>query len=141
MIARRVAPRRGGDWAQRQVKSFLRMVERPAVRAALSYGDREPSTLRLWREHPYARLVDGAVQRGAIDRLEARIDKGKLRAATLIDFKIDDIAPSEASARAERYRPQLEAYRDAAAGMLRTDPTAVKMIVLFVTAGEAVVLA
>ncbi|MCH8151000.1 MAG: UvrD-helicase domain-containing protein [Planctomycetes bacterium] len=140
MIARRVAPRRGEDWAQRQVKSFLRMVERPAVRAALSYGDREPSTLRLWREHPYARLVDGAVQRGAIDRLEARIDKGKLRAATVIDFKIDDIAPSEAPARAERYRPQLEAYRDAAAEMLRTDPAGVKMIVLFVTPGEAVVL-
>ncbi|MCZ6444795.1 MAG: UvrD-helicase domain-containing protein [Planctomycetota bacterium] len=140
MIARRVAPRRGEDWAQRQVESFLRMVERPAVHAALSYGDREPSTLRLWRERPYARLVDGAVQRGAIDRLEARIDKGKLRAATIIDFKIDDIAPSEAPARAERYRPQLEAYRDAAAEMLRTDPARVKMIVLFVTAGEAVVL-
>ncbi|MCZ6812001.1 MAG: UvrD-helicase domain-containing protein, partial [Planctomycetota bacterium] len=31
MIARRVAPRRGEDWAQRQVESFLRMVERPAV--------------------------------------------------------------------------------------------------------------
>ena len=53
--------------------------------------------------------MEGEVQGGGIDRLEARIEKGKRRAATIIDFKIDDIAPSEAQARAERYRQQLEA--------------------------------
>ena len=80
---------------------------------------------------------DGEVDDVRLDRRKhslARWLKGS------IDFKIDDIDPSEAPARAERYRPQLEAYRDAAAEMLRTDPARVKMIVLFVTAGQAVTL-
>jgi ATP-dependent exoDNAse (exonuclease V) beta subunit len=139
-LARRSAPRRGNAWARHQVDSFLAMLEHPAVRRILTRGRRDRAVLRLWRERPFARLVDGLVQRGAFDRLEAEFVGGQVRSATVIDFKTDTIEAIDAPAAARQYRPQLEAYRAAAAEMLGADAAVVRMVVLFASCGEAVTL-
>ena len=94
----------------------------------------------MLREQPFVRLVDGAIQRGMIDRLEIETIEDKPLSATVIDFKTDLITSTQAQQTAEHYRPQLEAYRAAAAQLLDVKPALVRMVVLFVTAGEAVEL-
>ena len=117
------------------------MLGSPAVREHLARRGRDAGSLGLWREHPFARLVESAVQRGVIDRLEARLEAdGSAAEAIVFDFKTDEIDPGEARTAAEQYRPQLEAYRDAAAEFLSLDPEAVRMVVLFVHCDKAVAL-
>ena len=52
--------------------------------------------------------LDRVMVRGRIDMLILGRDN-----ATLLDYKTDNVTAAEAPARAEVYRPQLEAYRDA----------------------------
>jgi ATP-dependent exoDNAse (exonuclease V) beta subunit len=55
---------------------------------------------------------------GSFDRIVWLCDQGRVVAADVIDFKTDALSPGDATALAERtehYRPQLEAYRRAAA--------------------------
>ncbi|MHC4981086.1 MAG: UvrD-helicase domain-containing protein [Planctomycetota bacterium] len=138
-VAARSSPRRGAAWARDQAERFLKMLGHDAVRHALSIGGRDRSTLCVWREQPFARLVDGAVQEGAIDRLEAELGgDGSVRRAVVIDFKTDDISAADAEKTAEIYRLQLKAYREAAAQFLGIDAAAVETMVLFVTPGVAV---
>jgi ATP-dependent exoDNAse (exonuclease V) beta subunit len=138
-VAARSSPRRGAAWAAEQAESFLGMLQHDAVRRVLSLHGRDRATVRVWREQPFARLVDGAVQQGAIDRLEAELGgDGSVRRAVVIDFKTDDISAPDAAETAEGYRPQLKAYRQAAAQFLGIDAAAVETVVLFVTPGGAV---
>jgi len=138
-VAARLSPRRGAAWAAEQAGSFVGMLEHDAVRRTMSLDGRDRSTLRVWRELPFARLVDGAVQQGFIDRLEAELGSdGSARRAVVIDFKTDDISAADAEKTAESYRPQLKAYRQAAAQFLAVDISAVEAQVLFVTPGVAV---
>ncbi len=139
-IAKRAAPRRSDVWVRQMLESFAQLIKCPAVQKVLGLNGRDPNTLRVLREQPFVRLVDGAIQRGMIDRLEIETIEDKPLSATVIDFKTDLITPEQAQATAEHYRPQLEAYRAAAAQLLDVKPALVRMIVLFVTAGEAVEL-
>jgi ATP-dependent exoDNAse (exonuclease V) beta subunit len=61
-----------------------------------------------------------------------------VRRAVVIDFKTDDISAADAAETAEGYRPQVKAYRQAAAQFLGIDAAAVETVVLFVTPGVAV---
>jgi ATP-dependent exoDNAse (exonuclease V) beta subunit len=138
-VAAGSSPRRGAAWAAEQAGSFVDMLQHDAVRRVLSLGGRDRATVRVWCELPFARLVDGAVQQGAIDRLEAELgDDGSVRRAVVIDFKTDDISAADAEKSAESYRLQLKAYRQAAAQFLGIDAAAVETVVLFVTPGVAV---
>jgi ATP-dependent exoDNAse (exonuclease V) beta subunit len=139
-ISKRAAPRRGDDWVQQMLESFAHVIQRPAVQKVLGLNGRDPNTLRVLREQPFVRLVDGAIQRGMIDRLEIETIDDKPPSATVIDFKTDMITPEQAQQTAEHYRPQLEAYRAAAAQLLNVKPAQVRMVVLFVAAGEAIEL-
>ena len=139
-IAKRAAPRRGDVWVRQMLESFAHVIQRPAVQNVLGLNGRDPNTLRVLREQPFVRLVDGAIQRGVIDRLEIETIDDKPRSATVIDFKTDVITPKQAQPTAERYRPQLEAYRAAAAELLTLKPAQVRMVVLFVAVGEVVEL-
>ncbi|MCH7849773.1 MAG: PD-(D/E)XK nuclease family protein, partial [Planctomycetes bacterium] len=139
-IAKRAAPRRSDVWVRQMLESFAQLIKRPAVQKVLGLNGRDPNTLRVLREQPFVRLVDGAIQRGMIDRLEIETIEDKPLSATVIDFKTDLITSTQAQPTAEHYRPQLEAYRAAAAQLLDVKPALVRMVVLFVTAGEAVEL-
>ncbi len=133
------SPRRSAAWAREQAESFLGMLRHDAVRRVMSLGGRDRASVRVWREQPFARLADGAVQQGAIDRLEAEYGAdGSVRSAVVIDFKTDDIAAADAEQTAESYRLQLDAYRQAAATFLGIDASAIEAVVLFVTPGVAV---
>jgi ATP-dependent exoDNAse (exonuclease V) beta subunit len=138
-VATRSSPRRGAGWARDQAERFAAMLNHNAVRRTMSLDGRDRSTLRVWRELPFARLVDGAVQQGFIDRLEAELGgDGSVRRAVVIDFKTDDISAADAEKTAESYRLQLKAYRQAAAQFLGIDAAAIETVVLFVTPGVAV---
>ena len=139
-IAKRAAPRRGDVWVRQMLESFAHVIQRPTVQKVLGLNGRDPNTLRVLREQPFVRLVDGAIQRGMIDRLEIETIDDKPQSATVIDFKTDMITPEQAQETADHYRPQLEAYRAAAAELLTLKPAQVRMVVLFVGAGEAVEL-
>ena len=117
------------------------MIERPGVREVLSRGDRDPARLKVWRELPFARITEGRVQQGRIDRLVAELDaSGKPQSATVIDFKTDRIIREHAESEAERYRNQLESYRHPAARRIGIEVEAVSTIILFLTADKAVKL-
>ncbi len=117
------------------------MIKRPGVRETLSRGDRDPARLKVWRELPFARITEGRVQQGRIDRLVAELDaSGKPQGATVIDFKTDRIDRENAEREAERYRDQLESYRHPAARQIGLEAEAVSTIILFVTADIAVKL-
>ncbi len=143
-IAAAAAPRRGAAWASRMIDEFLRSLETPGLREALSRRGRCAAGLDLERERPYARLLpDGGLDTGKIDRLEIeRAAGGRATGAVVIDFKSHSIEPGGdgAAAAAASHRAQLEAYRSAAAAMLGLDETSVRMIVLFVGSGQAVEL-
>ena len=107
------------------------------MRELLSRGDRDETRLRVWREMPYARIVDGRVQQGRIDRLVAQLDAdGRVTRATVIDFKTDTVDPAETKAYAERYRTQLESYRESAALRFGLEPDTVGMVILFTGPGQ-----
>ncbi|MCH8822359.1 MAG: UvrD-helicase domain-containing protein [Planctomycetes bacterium] len=139
-IATKAAPRRNKLWQEQQLALFKEMLTKPEVRQALSRNNRDPKTLGLFCEQSFVRLVDGAVQRGFIDRLESERDGSKVISATVIDFKTDDVSAEQTTKAAEDYRLQLEAYRDAAAEILKIDAKNVRMILLYVMPGVAVKL-
>ncbi|MBX6351782.1 MAG: helicase-exonuclease AddAB subunit AddA [Thermoflavifilum sp.] len=75
-------------------------------------GHRVRRARRLWREQPFLIRVtvgdETVVVQGVIDLL-AQDDAGWL----IIDYKTDDIRPSDVSARAEEYAAQVATYREA----------------------------
>jgi ATP-dependent exoDNAse (exonuclease V) beta subunit len=138
---RSVAPRRGIEWARTMVTEFTTALEARAVRAVMSRGDRRRDRVRVWRERPFAAIVEDRLRQGVIDRLVVSVDEeGRAVAATVIDFKTDAVSADEAAVQAEAYRGQLEAYRDAAARLAGLDAEAVRMVLLFVTPAVAVQL-
>lgn len=139
-ITTKAAPRRNRLWHEQQLTLFKEMLTKPEVRQALSRNNRDPKTLGLFCEQSFVRLVDGAVQRGKIDRLESERDGSKVISATVIDFKTDDVSANQTTKAAEDYRLQLQAYRDAAAEILKIDAKNVRMILLYVMPGVAVEL-
>ncbi len=119
----------------------MTMTERPGVRELLSRGDRDPARLKVWCELPFARITEGRVQQGRIDRLVAELDaSGNPQGATVIDFKTDRIVREHAESEAERYRDQLESYRYPAACQTSIEVEAVSTIILFLTADIGVKL-
>ena len=60
--------------------------------------------------------------------------------ARVIDFKNDVIEPTSSETHAERYRSQLESYRDSAAARFSLSPDEVGMTLLMSDPGLVVVL-
>ncbi len=137
-IALKSAPRRGEAWADQQVDAFLNMIEGDAIRSVLSREAAGDGAV-VMREVPFARLVDGAAQRGMIDRLTARYGaEGACTCAVVLDFKTDAVGAAAAITRAAQYQSQLETYRAAAARLLDIEMDRVSMKLLFVSCGEIV---
>ena len=88
-----------------------------AVRAALSPRWADEA---LWRERRFVVEDGGRLLQGSFDRVAVRQDAaGRAVEAVVIDFKSDRVEAAELDERVEHYRPQLEAYRRAAAALLR----------------------
>lgn len=136
----RAAPRAEPAWTEQIVDEFLTMIARQEVHGALTRGQQPAASRRVLREQPFARLTDGAVQSGLIDRIVIELDASTSgpRSATIIDFKTDQVDAAAARDHAQRYRGQLEAYRDAAAELLQLDPDRISLMLLFVTPGVSV---
>ena len=139
-IARRVSPRRGPDWASHCVDRFMQMMTLPGSRSIFNRGDRDADAVRVWRELPFARFVDGSLRTGVIDRLEAEFERGQAVRGTVIDFKTDDVEPDGVAAAAESYREQLRAYRAAAAEWLGIDELQIRTILVFLACDQALEL-
>lgn len=157
---RRVAARRAPALAPEEVEELLEgvrgAVEAPEVRRLLS---REAATrrardlagdtaadVRAEREWPFLRRDDGEVVTGRVDRLTlygrpgSGGEEADWVAADVIDFKTDDPGDGAGALAeaADRYRPQLEAYRRAAADLHGIPLRRVRGWLLFLPAGRAV---
>ncbi|MCP3905565.1 MAG: UvrD-helicase domain-containing protein [Planctomycetes bacterium] len=140
-LVRRTVPSRGPDWAREVVDALLAALTSDAARGVLSREGRDPETVRVWREHPFARSVDGAPQQGVIDRLVVHHDAGGAPTrAQVIDFKTDDVDAAQCAGHAETYRGQLETYRAVAARMTGLPEASVTMTLLFLRPAVAVTL-
>jgi len=162
--ARAAAPRRDDAWLDARVAEFREAIASPNVRQTLSRpagadsggpalraddggpalraDDQGGSALRadarVYREHRFVRPVGDELQRGAIDRLVAHYQDGRCTASRVIDFRTDAITPQRAAHAAEAYRPQIDAYRAAAAAFLRVDAGLVEGSVVFIVPGVVV---
>ena len=110
-----------------------------AVRAALSpRWEREA----LWRERRFVVEDGGRLLQGSFDRVAVRQDaSGRATAAVVIDFKSDRVDAADLDERAEHYRPQLQAYRRAAASLLRLPVERVSGELVFLRPGVVVPVA
>ena len=75
---------------------------------------------------------------GRFDRLVVLYDGDRAVGADVLDYKSDDLKgddPRAVDARVEQYRPQLDAYRRAAARLLGIEQDSVSARLLFVGPG------
>ncbi|MDP6520997.1 MAG: PD-(D/E)XK nuclease family protein, partial [Planctomycetota bacterium] len=125
---------------------FRSALEDDEVRRALSRSDATVDEVSVTNEFPFAvRLEDpdGApyLMNGTIDRLVVFRANGSPRRAEIIDHKTDTAASAdELAARVEHHRPQLEAYRAAAAQFLGLEREAITCRLLFLRPGRVVTL-
>lgn len=94
--------------------------------------------LRVENERPIAVRHGDQLMVGNIDRLVTIYQNRQPIAADIIDFKTDAIASDDKSAlrkKSEYYRPQLEAYRQAAAQILALDTSKISAKLMFVGPG------
>ena len=95
----------------------------------------------LYRERSFAVRDGDVILSGTFDRLVMLYDDGRAVGADVLDYKTDDVPgddPQAIDARVEQYRPQLEAYRRAAARLLGIKQDSVSARLLFVGPGSSV---
>ncbi len=138
------------------IRQFRRALSTPLVRSVLTRATyRQPAPTdattpvhagrgiaaphwQVWRERPFALREDDVILSGAIDRLVALYDGDRPVGADVIDFKTDVLPAGDAAAleaRVEFYRPQLDAYRRAAARLLGLEPGCVGARLVFTDPG------
>jgi ATP-dependent exoDNAse (exonuclease V) beta subunit len=140
---------------------FRQALQRPAIRAVLSRAtyQKKPSVpgpeailhasrkvtrpcWQVWRERPFALREGDAIISGKIDRLVVLYDGDRPVAADVLDFKTDAVPAGDREAleaRVEFYRPQVEAYRRAAARLTGLDAS--KVLARLVFTGPGVIRA
>jgi ATP-dependent helicase/nuclease subunit A len=120
---------------------FRQQLAAPAIAAALKrsyYSHHAGADLQVFRERQFAVRLGDELLDGSIDRLVHIRQRGRLIAADILDFKTDELPVGHPAALAEKldfYRPQLEAYRSAAAQFLKLDPRHMTARLVFLTAG------
>ncbi|MEZ4448855.1 MAG: UvrD-helicase domain-containing protein [Nannocystaceae bacterium] len=129
-LAQRAVPSRDEGYAGARVDDFLRMLEAPALAELLSRGTR-PASARVEHELPFARLVDGELQQGILQRVV--MDGAKIE---VVGFSHDKPATPEAAAeRAIAMRALARAWRDAAVEQFGVSEADVTVDVAFVAVG------
>lgn len=111
-------------------------------RASLSLERDEKSD--LWRERSFAVRIErdgeASLLTGQFDRVGiVRDGDGRVRRATLVDFKTDAVRDAAMLAsRVEHYRPQIQAYREALGRMLGLAPEHVRASLVFTETGRVI---
>ena len=102
------------------ITEFTQMIERPAIRDALSRSaySHFSGELQVHREQPFAWRKGDTLMSGTFDRVIVNVESDQVTAADVLDFKTDMPAaadPEAVDALVEHYRPQLTAYQQAVA--------------------------
>ncbi len=132
------------SFATRCLGEFRRSLQEPPIQCLFSHA---PPKSELWRERPFAvRLSSGTSDRlvtGRFDRVVILRAQGAPEGAHVIDFKTDtldegslDMNPIDGLL--ERYAPQMEAYRTAAAILLDIPESSVRCSLALLAAGKVV---
>ena len=132
----RAAPACDEPWALARVEEFLRLLAHPELRALLSAAGR-PADARVEHDLPFARLVDGELQTGHLQRVV--VAGGGVE---VVGFVGDKLATREqAEERALAYRALARAWRQAAAEQFGVAEERVRAVIAFVLTGHVVALA
>ena len=128
------------DNLDKLIGEFRAACDRPQLRESLcraSYATNDKAAeLELWRERPFVVMVDGQVMQGQFDRVVLVRDAGQLVRADLVDYKTDAVdTPQKAQTRADHYRPQIRAYRQAIELLTGLPAQAITARLAFTTAG------
>jgi len=123
------------DTKVRAIEHARHALDSPRVLAALR---RPQGNVTLWRERHFDVVVDDRWITGSFDRVVIEQDAGGApAAATIYDFKTDEIPASRVVQHALVYREQLTLYREALARILRLPVSRIRMALIF-TAPAAV---
>lgn len=122
-----------------ELARFRHSLSLPVVQAALSRAgyERADGTPQLFRERAFAVRRNDTLLNGKFDRLVVWFHGPTAVAADVLDLK-SDVVPAErgaVSARAEIYRGQMDAYRQAAMQLYRLPAEKVSASLLFVEPG------
>ncbi|MCA9637759.1 MAG: hypothetical protein KC420_17150, partial [Myxococcales bacterium] len=132
----RAVPSRDEGWAAARVDEFLRMLaDHSELQAALSRGSR-PASARVEHELPFARLVDGELQQGVLQRVIVDDAAGTVE---VMGFSHDKPATREAAEeRARSFRALARAWRAAAAELHGIAEDKVRVELAFIAVGYVV---
>ena len=130
--ARRTAPGQSEDRIAQLIGDFKNALAHPQVRKALTRPD---GNVDLWRERPFAALVDDALIQGIFDRVVIHRSRGEPARATVLDFKTDQAPVQRYDTLVETYRPQLAAYKTALCTILNLPQSEVEAHLLFTEEG------
>ena len=143
----------------RLMDQFMKWLSDPAITGVLrrsAYADPNnsafPARLKRWwsktlvpqkveRERCFLVPEGEALCNGSFDRIVWLAEGERTVAADIIDFKTDALTPGDDKAlaeRAEHYKPQLDAYRQAAARIAGLSPECVAARLVFAFAGRVV---
>lgn len=136
-IGRRAVPDEEDAWYTAGLEAFKVMLENPGVRAALARPEAAEAA-ELWRERPFAALVEGALVSGIFDRVLVFHEGEAAVRAELLDFKTDVVPPHRLHRTLATYRPQLTTYRQALCALLGLPPAQVTVRLLLVKTGNLV---
>jgi ATP-dependent exoDNAse (exonuclease V) beta subunit len=137
----RVARRAGATEPQaaQLISEFRRMLESPAVRDVLrraTYEGRDVEQVQVHRELSFALRDGDKILTGAVDRLVIRRGGMGIEGVDVLDYKTDHVDAELLADKIEHYRPQLQAYRTAAAHLFHVEPAKVTARLVFVNAGR-----
>jgi len=117
------------------VEPWGMMSEQPEIAAALQRDAYDTADLTVERERRFAVMDGESLLTGAIDRMVLGRRDGQMTFIDVLDFKTD---VAEVDQIIERYRPQLQAYRRAAAAMFSVDPAIVTTRLVLLEHGRVV---
>jgi ATP-dependent exoDNAse (exonuclease V) beta subunit len=122
-----------------ELKEFRKQLRRPAIRDALGRSaytkGRKNIRVEALREQAFIQQHEATLIRGAIDRLVLIYEGDKLIEAEVLDFKTDQVSEDAIADKLEHYRPQLDAYRRAAAQYAGLEMQRVTAKLVFVVPG------
>ncbi|MEX2672758.1 MAG: UvrD-helicase domain-containing protein [Phycisphaeraceae bacterium] len=127
------------------VDNFLKMIAEPAIAAALSRtAYPAEADIVVKREHPFALRLNDTLVTGLFDRLVLIRDAaGRTTHAEVLDYKTDRVDADDAAALDQlinRYRPQLDTYRDAAARLYNISRSQVTTKLLLMSPAKVITL-
>ncbi len=121
------------DTRERAIEHFRKAMASSHVQTELRRPRRD---VVLWRERRFDVVVDDRWITGSFDRVVIEQDaEGNAIAATIYDYKTDEVTPSRVPEHAALYREQLTTYRDALSRILRLPSSRIRMTLIFTVPG------